>query len=338
MPPMKKKNKDKYLTAFLLGLIILSLAAIGYVIVFHQDEKVDEKPKPAQKKQTTRLTTKTSEKEGLRAPIPPRPKETGAQEKGGPVAEPVAVSPPEKEKIVVAKVVPPRSGIRQVAIIIDDIGHDMKPVNELLRIDADITFAVLPLLAHSREAAEALHKAHREVLLHLPMEPLSYPKDKPGKGALFTEMNQAEIIDQMNKNMASVPYASGVNNHMGSKFMADEEKLLPVFQQLKKQDLFFIDSRTTPSAKTQSAAGKAHLTVASRRVFLDNDRDYSKIYRILMDVARTPDGGAPLIVIGHPYPETIRALRDANKIFQEKGVSIIPASKLLKKNASQDAS
>jgi len=72
-----------------------------------------------------------------------------------------------------------------VVIIIDDIGHDMKPLRDLLLIDADITFAILPLLRHSREAAETLHKAHRETLLHLPMEPLSYPDDQPGSGALL---------------------------------------------------------------------------------------------------------------------------------------------------------
>ena len=80
------------------------------------------------------------------------------------------------------------------------------------------------------------------------------------------------------------------------------------------------------------------MTVASRKVFLDNDRDYSKIYQILMDVAEAPAGSAPLIVIGHPYPETIRAIRDASKVFREKGVSIIPVSKLMKKKTSEGAS
>ncbi len=308
MPSMKKKNKNKYLTVMVSALIVLSLAAIGYIILFHPDEPVDVRPQAPQKKQAAQSKPKTA----------------------GKAKTPVSV--PAKEKAV-AKAVLPRLSVRQAAIIIDDIGRDMTPVRELLSIDADITFAILPLLAHSREAAETLHEAHREVLLHLPMEPLSYPREKPGSGALFTEMNPEEIIFQMGKNLASVPHASGVNNHMGSKFMADEEKLLMVFQQLKKNNLFFIDSRTTSFSKTLAASGKVHLTVASRRVFLDNERDYSKIYQILMDVAATPAGDAPLIVIGHPYPETIRAIRDASKIFQEKGVSIVPVSKLLKKNA-----
>jgi hypothetical protein len=170
------------------------------------------------------------------------------------------------------------------------------------------------------------------------MEPLSYPKEKPGSGALFTDMNHEEIVFQLEKNMDSVPFVSGVNNHMGSKFMADEDKLILVFKQLKKRDLFFIDSRTTHNSRTTAAAQKVHLTVASRKIFLDNERDYSKIYQILMEAAEASGGESPLIVIGHPHPETIRAIRDAHKVYREKGVSIVPVSTLIKKKNPEGAS
>lgn len=333
MAAKKKKNNKRFLTALLTVLIVASIAAILYVSFFHREETG---LRPAGKKLSSQQKVSPKEKSQTLT----RVKEIKEKEKTSDVSvsQSSIGKSTKKEKIVVAKIVPPRLSVKQVAIIIDDIGYDMKPVRDLLNIDADITFAILPLLPYSHAAAEALHSANRETLLHLPMEPLSYPKEKPGTGALFTEMNDTEIVLQLEKNMASVPYVSGVNNHMGSKFMADEEKLMPVFKQLKQRGLFFIDSRTTRSSKTLSAAEKVHLTVASRRVFLDNDRDYEKIYQILMEVANAPGGGAPLIVIGHPYPETIRAIRDASKVFREKGISIIPVSKLIKMTSSQGVS
>ncbi len=334
MSAMKKKKKNNVFAAVLTTLIVLSIAAIVYVILFHGEETVVVKPPPARKKQITQPKATIKEK----SPAQTVAKALPEKEKSSRQEPTVSGKLPKQEKIVIAKITPPRMSVRQVAIIIDDIGYDMKPVRELLNIDADITFAVLPLVAHSREAAETLHKSNRETLLHLPMEPLSYPKEKPGSGALFTDMSEEEIVFQLEKDMASVPYVSGVNNHMGSKFMANEAKLIPVFKQLKKRDLFFIDSRTTNNSKTSGAAEKVHLTVASRKIFLDNDRDYSKIYQILMEVAEAPAGNSPLIIIGHPYPETIRAIRDANKVFREKGISIIPVSKLMKMKASGDAS
>jgi len=348
LPVMKKKNKKKYVTAALITLIVLSIAAIIYIIAFHEEEIIAVKTWPVGKKDAKIPGADAKEKPSLqsqvKAPsktksltqIPPRMPDQEARPEGQetPVPPQTGTKPSQKEKIVIAKHVPQRLPLKQVAIIIDDIGYDLATVRELLNIDADITYAILPLVAHSREAAEMVHKANHETLLHLPMEPLSYPKEKPGNGALFTDMSDEELIFQLNSDLASVPYVSGVNNHMGSKFMSSEERLLPVFKELKKRGLFFIDSRTTRNSKTAAASQKVHLTVASRKIFLDNERDYAKIYRILMEVAQMPADGSPVIIIGHPHPETIRAIRDASKVFREKGISIIPVSKLLQKQPS----
>lgn len=243
--------------------------------------------------------------------------------------EPRKAVAPKKEK---AKPLSPKTlPLRQIAIIIDDIGYDLKPVKELLKINADLTFAILPLCSHTREAAEMFHQAHRETLLHLPMEPVSYPREKPGNGALFTDMNDEELVFQLEKDIAAVPYISGVNNHMGSKFMMDEKKLTLVFNKLKKNKLFFVDSRTSTDDKAFVTAEKVGLPVAARNIFLDNSRDYNEIYNNLINIAKKDGDVSPMILIGHPYPETIRAIIDAMKKLREKRISIVPVSQLIKK-------
>ena len=289
-----KLNKRLF-PALMIFLIVLTMAGIIYVLLFQEEPSVVKEPAKKTKK----------------------------------VAPRKAAVAPKKEK---AKPLPPKSiPRRQVAIIIDDIGYDLKQIQELLKINADITLAILPLCPHTREAAEMFHKAHRETLLHLPMEPLSYPREKPGPGALFTDMSNDEIIFQLEKDIAAVPYISGVNNHMGSKFMMDEKKLTVVFNQLKNKRLFFVDSRTSADTKTFVTAGKVGLPVAARKIFLDNNRDYNEIYNILINVTKKNGDDSPVIIIGHPYPETIRAVGDAVKVLREKDVAIVPVSRLIKK-------
>ena len=249
---------------------------------------------------------------------------------------------PEKEqakkvtkKIVVPKVDTSRASkarpvaARKVAITSDDIGYDLNAAKALLKVDANLTFAVLPFQAHSREAAEMLHKAKREILLHLPMEPVSYPQEKPGEGALFTDMSDDEVLLQLRKNISAVPYVVGVNNHMGSKFMIDEQKLALIFKELRRQKLFFVDSRTSPDSRALSIAGRTGFHIAERKFFIDNNRHYNEIYRHLLDIASQKDH-SPAIIIGHPYPETVRALKDAANVMREKGVLIVPASHIVK--------
>jgi hypothetical protein len=313
---LAKKSKKRFSTWLVISLIVISVAAIIYALQF-QEEPVEVRPPktPTRQVEPPKVIPPKTEKA---KPV----KETSVTQKTEPVKQ--------KEKIVVSKIDKIPLPLKQVAIIIDDIGYDLAPVRELLKVDADITFAILPLCSHSREAAEMLHEAHKETLLHLPMEPNSYPKEKPGNGTLFTDMNSEELIFQLEKDLASVPYVSGVNNHMGSKFMADEDKLILIFNKLKKKKMFFIDSRTTANTKAFAAAEKVNMQMASRKVFLDNDRDYNEIYKKLLEVTQNSSDVSPVIIIGHPYPETIRAIKDASRVLREKGILIVPVSRLIK--------
>ena len=221
-------------------------------------------------------------------------------------------------------------GGRQITVIIDDIGFDLRVVEELARIRAPIAFAILPHTPHAVEAAGFLHRAGKEVLLHLPMEPHSYPAEDPGRGALFVDMDDAAIARQIAADLSAVPYASGVNNHMGSRFMEDEARLAVVMRELAKRDLFFVDSMTTPRSRARSAAARAGVRFAARAVFIDHSPGYeAAIENLTHPHRRGLEEERPLLMIGHPRPGTIRALRDAQALWDGEGVRMIPVSAYL---------
>ncbi len=213
----------------------------------------------------------------------------------------------------------------RVAIVIDDLGYEIGPVEELLSLDVPITFAVLPHLRFSTETARMVHRAGREVLLHLPMEPRAYPKQKPGQGALLLAMSDEELRRTVAADLLSVPHASGINNHMGSRFMEDDEKLTVVLRQIKQEGLYFLDSRTSPSSRGEEVAARLHLRFTVRQIFLDNGRTYRQTAQQL---AATGKHSRTMLMIGHPYPGTIRALREAVPAMTAKGIRIVPASEL----------
>lgn len=78
-----------------------------------------------------------------------------------------------------------------------------------------ISVAVLPNAPHARAMATKAHQGGREVLIHLPMAPLS--KQPLEKDTLTPEMSSAEIERIIREASSKVPYAVGLNNHMGSK-------------------------------------------------------------------------------------------------------------------------
>jgi uncharacterized protein len=228
---------------------------------------------------------------------------------------------------------PPRTAYlgRPVAVIIDDVGFDLRIVEELAGIPAPIAFAVLPHTAHAVEAARLLHTAGKEILLHLPMEPRSYPGESPGAGALMADMDEGEIRRQIREDLAAVPFVSGVNNHMGSRFMEDEARLAFVMEELREKGLFFVDSRTAADSRGRESAGRARVRFAARDVFIDHDPGYAAALENLTGAFRQGRrNGAPVMMIGHPHMETVRAIRDALPFWKKEGVKMIPVSAYLR--------
>ncbi len=217
----------------------------------------------------------------------------------------------------------------RVAFVIDDMGYDVSILDEILAIDVPITISVLPHLPYSVAVARKAHRAGEEVLLHLPMEPYGYPERSPGSGALLLRMDDNEIVDQLEEDIRSVPHISGVNNHMGSSFMEDEEKVTLVLKDIKERGLFFLDSLTTKDSKGLPVAERIGLPHAGRDIFLDNDCNFEEAVDILHRIVEKRDVWETMIIIGHPHESTVRAIGAAVPVFRDNDIRIVPLSDLI---------
>ena len=206
--------------------------------------------------------------------------------------------------------VPLPSSLPMVAIIIDDLGYDENIASKFLVLDGVMSFSVLPHSPFQKSIASTIHNSGRDVLLHLPMEPVEYPRVDPGAGALLSSMAPDDLLEQLRKNLDAVPIAVGVNNHMGSRLTQDPAKMHQIFTILKRRNLFFIDSLTSPRSCCERAADLLKLKFAQRQVFLDHVQDPNAIrfqIKRLISIARK-NGKA--IGIAHPYPATWEVLNE----------------------------
>ena len=220
---------------------------------------------------------------------------------------------------------PTKRGKPRVALIIDDVGYNQQIAEGFLKLDAVLTFAVFPHSPHCKTIARMASTNGTEIMLHLPMEPLEYPKYDPGPGVLLSSMNPAELVAQLEANLDSVPGAIGVNNHMGSKLTADADAMTAVLSLLKERNLFFIDSRTTKHSRARASARRLGIPFAERNVFLDHSIDAKTIEKEIDRLIKIADRKGVAVGIGHPYRATLEALR--RKLPELKNaVHLVPAS------------
>jgi polysaccharide deacetylase 2 family uncharacterized protein YibQ len=203
----------------------------------------------------------------------------------------------------------PHQELPKIAIIIDDLGYDHDIAVSFGQLDLPLSLSVLPLAPYTKSIVNEAKKRGCELILHLPMEPKNYPYLDPGPGALLIKMSEKEIRKTIGDHLKRISGVRGVNNHMGSYFTEREDKMAIVLDELRKRNLFFIDSRTTSQTVAFELAKKMGVPVANRSVFLDNNLSPKAIkfqMERLLSIARHL-GAA--VGIGHPYKETLMILK-----------------------------
>lgn len=216
-----------------------------------------------------------------------------------------------------------------LAIVIDDVGHNLRQGQRLIALPQPVALAILPHTQAARQLATEAAASGQTVMLHQPME--NGAGLSIGPGGLYSGMARAEMQQLLSSNLDSFSPVAGVNNHMGSRLTAERDAMDAVMQILRERGLFFIDSRTTHHTQAAFAAEAAGVPHLSRDVFLDNDRDPAAISRAFNRALEVAKREGRALLIGHPYPQTLEFLerRLAGDLLAEEGVEVVDVVELL---------
>lgn len=219
------------------------------------------------------------------------------------------------------------AGMGRAAIIIDDMGYHHSVGRQLLHLPLNLSFSFLPYAPFTPELEEEAYQLGKTILLHLPMEPRS-PEWDPGPNALYLSDSREVHEKAVNLGLAVVAHATGVNSHMGSKYSENLEAMEALASMLRERRLFYIDSLTSPHSQGLKAARAKGVPSSKRDVFLDNVQEQEQICSRIEELAAIAGKRGKAIAIGHPFPETLNALKECAPKALE-GVELVGVDRLL---------
>lgn len=307
---------------FVYGLAVGTGAVIGYFL--GQDQKATLSAPPAAP--------------SAESPNHPAPAPVAEHETTSPAVETTAPLPAEPKR---AK--PKATGWRAhaitipaytyrdkklVTLIFDDMGVVRAPSQTLIDSKTPLTLAFLPYAPQLQRQVRAARANGHEVLLHLPMEAMDVDAH-PGPNALMVEMDEAEILENLRRNLDAFDSYVGINNHMGSRFTQNAAAMKTVLQEIKARDLLFVDSMTTPDSKALAIAQTLDIPSAARDVFLDNEDDVEKIRAQFAAVEKLARKNGTAIAIGHPRRNTLMVLQEWLIRHENSDLMIVPLSVMI---------
>ena len=328
----------------IVGILLFLIALlIGYVIGFSQAEE----ELAAERAQTQILVNQIKEIAAIdESYIPtPKPKENGQDveirrlkkelqsllEKEGAdkikeVRKPEAIKPQHEYAPKDKEALPPPAPKRPLAldskgaklvIIIDDVSyaHDVKAIQST---GLPLVMSFLPPSSRHPESGK-LAQQQDHFMVHLPLEAIDFNDEE----AVTLRINDSE--DQMAKRIATLkqvyPGVRYMNNHTGSKFTADADAMEKLIRVLKREGIIFIDSRTTAKTKAPEVSRKLGTRYLGRDVFLDHHDGVANVKKQIQEAVAVAKRHGSAIAIGHPRPDTIKALRESKELL--RGVQIV---------------
>jgi polysaccharide deacetylase 2 family uncharacterized protein YibQ len=317
-PKRKKQKQGGRAYAALFVVVVVLLAVGGYLLFGSRPEKPKSTSVPATPVQKPPAVLPSS-------PVAPPPPQ-------------VAPKPEEKPAIPVQKSVPQTapapvitgSGTGKLAIIIDDMGTTVQEARSLAAIGVPLTLSIIPGLRSYREVAAFAASSGVETMIHIPMQSKGWPGQRLEANGLLVSMAENDIREHIENFQRNIPQAVGANNHMGSEFTEHGDKMQTVLGVLQRKGLFFIDSVTSPKTVGYKLAQEMGIKSARRNVFLDNEQSADYILGQLNQAVRMAKKNGAAIAICHPHPITIKTLSAALPALKHQGITLVPASELVK--------
>jgi polysaccharide deacetylase 2 family uncharacterized protein YibQ len=152
---------------------------------------------------------------------------------------------------------------------------------------------------------------------------------KLGPGALTSTMNESTIRQSLSAAFAEVPFALGINNHMGSKLTELYSPMAWTMQFLKERNLIFVDSLTTSDSQAETVAKSFGVPSLHRHIFLDNELSHHYISAQFQQLIVDAKKYRRVVAIAHPHPETVMALSKLLPLLAQNEIELVPISSLL---------
>ena len=215
----------------------------------------------------------------------------------------------------------------RIAIVIGQMGVAGAATGlALQRLPPGVTLAFVPVADRLEGWIDAARNQGHEVLLSVPMEPLSYPHDDPGPNTLLLNLDPAHNIDRLEWALGRFTGYVGITSPSGSRFQADTPALRPVMDVVKKRGLLFLDAGTAPRSIADTLAIEMGVPRARADRIIDQDASRAGIDAQLAALEAIALESGVAVGLGEPYPTTLERVAKWVPLLPDKKLILVPLS------------
>jgi hypothetical protein len=219
------------------------------------------------------------------------------------------------------------AGRPRIAVVIDGVGlsQDLTAM-AIDRLPAAVTLAVAAHAPDPAAVAAAARTDGHEVLMTVPMEPLTYPHDDPGPDTLLTTLAPQNNLMRLERLLGDAEGHVGAVNAMGSRFTASPESLRPVLRRLEESGLLFVERHAAERSAGARIGREVGLPYARSDRVLAADLAPRTLALRLIELEHIARDRGHALAIAEPTPMTIDRLAEWIASLPDKGLVLAPVT------------
>lgn len=328
---MNQKNKKKLksilsYSSFTLGLIFITLLAYALLFEVPISNEVEKKLGQTHLIDITKLKEKTLASideqqdldQGLKdisTNIQEDPKKSLTKEK---INDKNLENPQQISKSVKPK----------ISILVTNLGTNKEITQNALELNKGFTLGFSAFTTSLKNYFTQAIDSKFDVFIYLPFEPKDYPISDPGPYALLKSHSFLKNLNVMKTILTEFNGCKGVYGNTREIFTSDEDSFAPIFKAINDRNLSVIIGN--PSQIEHNSFIKEYKNYLNTDIIIDAIADENFIKNNLkkLELLALEKGNATGFV--NTYPVTLKILSEWQKTLNDKGIELVPATKLIR--------
>jgi polysaccharide deacetylase 2 family uncharacterized protein YibQ len=215
----------------------------------------------------------------------------------------------------------------RIAIVIGGLGLSQTGTQYAIKkLPGPITLAFAPQGNSLGRWMQDARQTGHEIIMQVPLEPYDYPNVNPGRNTLTVEAPADQNLRDLHWALSRITNYTGVMNYMGGRFVADEEAMTPIMQDLSRRGLLYLDDGSSARSVAPELALKDGIPFAVGDATIDTVRDAGEILKKLDQLEATARAKGFAIGTGSAFEVTVDTVASWMNEATKRGIEIVPIS------------
>jgi polysaccharide deacetylase 2 family uncharacterized protein YibQ len=223
----------------------------------------------------------------------------------------------------------PWSGARgaRVALVIGGLGVSQTGTQEAIAtLPPEVTLAFATGGNSLDRWMQTARREGHEIVMQVPLEPFDYPAVNPGRNTMTVGATPEENRDRLYWALSRITNYTGIMNYMGARFVTSREAMTPLFGELGKRGLMYLDDGSSSRSLAQEMARANGVPYAAADLVIDGERERGAILARLDDLERTARARGFALGTGSAFDVTVRTVAEWVREAKRRGIEIVPVS------------